>query len=174
MIAYLTLAPVHNVWLVAAIAFWNLVDGAVTGTLLLVVGMHALHLNVASWPGLLVAVGVAAVSAAALGVLVAQISLATRDTLGTIMNVVFFMTLMLSGANLAVQRLPAVLQPIARIWPLSHAIAAARAAVTRPGIPVGLLLGELVVAAVVAIAATSLASYLELRRRRHGVLLQWG
>jgi ABC-type polysaccharide/polyol phosphate export permease len=129
ILPYFAVAPVSRTWLLASMAFFNVIDGILTGLLVIAVGLPAVGASLKSFPLLFCIVIVAALSAAALGLLTSALSLTFRDQVGVGMNVVFFLTLLLSGAEVPTGSLPPGFAQLSAVWPLSHAVAAARVAV---------------------------------------------
>jgi ABC-2 type transport system permease protein len=107
---------------------------------------------------------------AGLGLLFGALGLIMRDAI-TIANVVYYLLLVLCGINFPVSRLPEVVQVASYGLPLTRGVEAARevatgASITQIG---GLLLGELLVGVVYALAGYMLFRWLE-DYARHGGL----
>lgn len=172
LVGYLATAPRPPLWTLSAIALPHVLDGLLTGAALLTGGLLVTRTVPRAPLALLVCVLLAAASAAALGLVTSQLSLLARDGRGVLTNVVYLLTLLLCGANLAPDQLPAPLRPAAEVWPLRHAIDAARQAVEGRWATADLA-AELVVAAVLAAGAALGARRLQTAARRRGTLDGW-
>ncbi|MFL6130873.1 MAG: ABC transporter permease [Mycobacteriales bacterium] len=172
LVGYLAIAPRPSLWTLSAFALPHVLDGLVTSAALLTGGLLVTRTVPGAPVALLVCVLLAAASAAALGLVTSQFSLLARDGRGILTNVVYLLTLLLCGANLDPDRLPALLRPAAEVWPLRHAIGAARHAVDGRW-AVGEMAAELAVAAVLAAVAVLGAHHLQSLARRRGTLDGW-
>jgi ABC-type polysaccharide/polyol phosphate export permease len=174
MLAYLAVTPTRRAWLLGSFGLMNICDGLLTGAVLLVSGLAIVGVAIASWGGVVLALLTTAFSAGAVGLIAGQISLALRDQWGTVMNVAFFLTLLLSGANLPADALPVGLRTLAGVWPMSHGIEAARQAVESPhGFGESLAIEAATGAGLVALALVFVAAT-ESYTRRTGAVHTWG
>jgi ABC-2 type transport system permease protein len=153
-------------------AIVNVIDGIVTvivglGITIVIFGLDLHRTNL-----LLLALCVLLISmtTAGLGLLFGALGLIMRDAI-TIANVVYYLLLVLCGINFPISRLPEVVQVASYGLPLTRGVEAARevatgASITQIG---GLLLGELLVGVVYALAGYMLFRWLE-DYARHGGL----
>jgi ABC-2 type transport system permease protein len=116
--------------LVARMALQGL-DGLVTTGLGLGIGFFFLGLDAShvQWLWLLVALLVTSYGIASLGLLVSVFGLFGMD-LTFVMNFVYTMLLLFCGVNFPVEALPAPLQLVGNLLPLTHGLAAVRAIVS--------------------------------------------
>jgi ABC-2 type transport system permease protein len=150
----------------------NVIDGVVTvivglAIVALLFGLDLQHGNL----GLLaLCVIVISVTTAGMGLMFGSIGLVMRDAI-IIANVVYYLLLIVCGVNFPVSRLPEALQWIAYSLPLTRGIEAAREAATGASLASvsGLLVGEVLVGAVWALAGYALFRGLEAYARRGGL-----
>jgi ABC-2 type transport system permease protein len=81
--------------------------------------------NTDPW-ALLLVITVTTFSTSGLGLLLGSLSLVTRNVM-FINNTAYFVLLVLSGSNIAIDRLPSALQAVSNVLPLTRGIASARA-----------------------------------------------
>ena len=114
---------------------------------------------------------IATFSTAAMGLLLGCLGLITLNIM-FINNLVYFLLLLFSGANVPVSTLPQWMQYISWMLPLTRGIAAARAIVDGAHLAqvAPLLLGELVVGLVYLFAGYALFRFFETEAKRRGTL----
>ena len=116
-------------------------------------------------------VAVSATSCTALGLVTGAIGLRARDVF-FMGNLVVFLLLLLSGANVPLDSLPGWVEHISRVLPLTHGILAARKVVAGAtlGNVAGLVWTELGIGAVYALYGYFLFRFFELQSRRSASL----
>ena len=153
-------------------AFVNVIDGIATVVVGLVItivlfGLDLHHANIAL---LGFCVIVISITTAGLGLMFGSIGLVMRDAI-IIANVIYYLMLIICGINFPVSRLPGVLQAVAYSLPLTRGVEAAREAAAGAALPhvAGLLIGEVAVGVIWALAGYALFRALESWARRGGL-----
>jgi len=150
----------------------NVIDGVVTVIvgLAIVALLFGLDLHHGNLGLLALCVLVISVTTAGMGLMFGSIGLVMRDAI-IIANVVYYLLLIVCGVNFPVSRLPEVLQWVAYSLPLTRGIEAAREAAAGASLASvsGLLVGEVLVGAVWALAGYALFRALEAYARRGGL-----
>ena len=120
---------------------------------------------------LALAVLVAAFSCTGLGLVTAGIGLRVRET-PVLLNIVFGLLLVFTGANVPLDALPGWMETAAQGVPLTHCIEASRrlADGASLGAVSGLIGAELLVGVVYAVAGYGVLRLMELQSRRHATL----
>jgi ABC-2 type transport system permease protein len=110
-------------------------------------------------------------SCTGLGMLIGSIGLRARDVFFA-SNLVYFLMLLVCGVNIPPEELPAALEAISAVVPLTHGIEAAREVVAGAslGDVAGLVLTEAAIGAAYAAAAFGLFRWFELEGRRSAAL----
>lgn len=123
------------------------------------------------WLALTSTVLAVTISTACLGLLLGCIGLITLNVM-FINNLMYFLLLLFSGANVPIDRLPAWMQGVSLIMPLTRGIQAAREVVAGAALAqvAPLLGGELLVGAGYALAGYLLFRFFELEAKRRGTL----
>jgi ABC-2 type transport system permease protein len=160
-----------------AVAFaGRMVPPVVTGTAiagLMLAGctvVFDLDIRAAALPALVGAVLACATAASAFGLMLGAVGLRLRDVV-FLSNLAVYLMLLLCGTNVPVDRLPPPLRVLSEILPVTHGLAAARAAVA--GRPAGGQLGlELAVAGAYLVLALVLLRVFERSSLRHATL-EW-
>jgi ABC-2 type transport system permease protein len=120
---------------------------------------------------LAVATAAAAYSCTGLGLVTAAIGLVVRET-AVLANIVFGLLLILTGANVPLERLPGILPTISEALPFTHAIAAGRR--VADGEPLSAVAGlvgtEVAIGTIYLVAGFALLRALEHLSRRHATL----
>lgn len=136
-------------------------------------GVLVLEVDVtwSSLPLLLLTMGTAAVSCAALGIAHAAIALRVRE-LAVFSNLVFALLLVFCGVNVPLDALPGWMSAIARGLPVTHAVEAGREVVAGAtlGDVAGLLATELGIGAAFLLVGLALLRYYEHVARRQATL----
>jgi ABC-2 type transport system permease protein len=169
---YLVGSPANRLAIFLGRAFFNILDGMLGVVLGFVWGLLlGLDLRSANLPGLALTIAITTVSTCGLGLLLGSVSLTTLNVM-FINNAVFFLLLIFSGANLPFEKMPAWMQMISTGLPLTRGIPAARMLVTGASLADAwpLLVGELAVGAVYALAGFVFFRGFEFRARRQGTL----
>ncbi len=169
-LAYLIGSPANRLVMFLGRAFFNIFDGF--GTVLisfgwaLVLGLDLSHANL---PGLALTIVVVTLSTSGLGLLLGSISLMTVNVM-FVNNFFFLLIWLVSGANVPLERFPGWLQTLSYAFPLTRAIQAARLAAGGSSImEIGaLLVGELAIGAVYALAGFVVFQWFESLARRRG------
>lgn len=106
----------------------HIIDGIFGGIIGLTWGVVLLRLDLSNTDplALLVVIAVTTFSTSGLGLLLGSFSMVTINVM-FINNTAYFGLLVLSGSNIAIERLPRSLQSISRVLPLTRGIAGARA-----------------------------------------------
>jgi ABC-2 type transport system permease protein len=154
-----SLPVIVNGLLVSAFAF--AVGGAIVG----------IDLPASSVPSIALVIAVAASACTGLGLLSASVGFLVRDT-ATLSNIVFGVLLVFSGANVALEDLPAWMSTTAQGMPLTHGIEAVRKLADGAAFAdvAGLVGGEALVGGIYAAAGYALLRCLEWQSRRHATL----
>lgn len=168
-LATLLSSPASRTALFLGRALPTMVNGTIVAFGCLLVGALLLDFTfpVQAIPELAVAILVASLGCAALGMCVGALGLRGRNVT-VIDNMVLVLLLLVSGANVPLDRLPGWLQAIGRGLPLTHAIEAVRELVA--GAPFAdvsdLLLTELAIGIAYAVVGLALLRIFELQSRR--------
>ena len=151
----------------------NVVNGLVVSAFGFLVGLTFLdfRLDASSVPALATVVLVTVFSCTALGMLLGSIGLRARDVFFA-SNLVYFLMLLVCGVNIPLDELPAGLEAIGRVVPLTHGIEAARhvARGASLGDVAGAVWTELAIGGAYAAAGFLLFRVLEVEGRRRASL----
>ncbi len=170
---YLIASPASRALLFFGRATLHVVDGMFDVALAFVFAtlVFGLRLPDSAWPGMLLAVFTASLTAVGLGFFIGAVAYVVLDAV-FLGNFVMFGLLLLTGANVPLGDLPDAVRPLAEALPLTHTIAAARlyaaGADVAAGIP--LLLADVALGLVWAFGGFTLFRFLELQARRRGTL----
>lgn len=170
---YLVGSPANRLVIFMGRALFNILDGMLTVVLAFGWGvlLLGLDLGTANLPGLALTILVTTASTCGLGLMMGSISLMTLNVM-FINNTVFFLLLIFSGANIALEKLPAWMQAVSSGLPLTRGIQSARLLVNGASLAEvwPLLIGELGVGLAYALAGFALFSWFESQARRRGTL----
>jgi ABC-2 type transport system permease protein len=110
-------------------------------------------------------------STSGMGLLLGCLSLVTRNVM-FVNNVVFFLLFLFSGANLRIETLPAWMQAISQIIPLTRGIAAARLVISGSSLSdVAHLIGiETLIGLIYALLGFGMFQWFEIQAKRRGTL----
>jgi ABC-2 type transport system permease protein len=170
---YLFGTPANRLTMFVGRAFIHVIDGMlgviigfIWGVLLL--GLDLSHTNL---PALGLTILVTTFSTSGLGLLMGCLSLITLNVM-FINNAVYFALLILSGANIPVDTLPAWLRLLSQGLPLTRGIAAARALIAGASLSdvAPLLLGELVIGLVYVLLGYRMFRWFEHQAKQRGSL----
>ena len=150
-----------------------IVNGAFVAALSLLLGSLVLDVEV---PGSAIAplalvIVLAPASCTGLGLVLAGIGLRVREQ-AVMLNIVFGLLLVFTGANVPVDELPAWMEATSRLLPFTHAIEAARELVAGGTLDAvsGLLVRELAIGAVYAVLGYAFLRFMERQGRVHATL----
>ncbi len=172
-LAYLMASPANR----AAMFFGRSTIHILEGIVHVIVGfawammVFGLDLPASSWGGVFISIVVGTVAVSGLGLLLGGISYLVLDA-GLFANAATFILLFLSGANIPLEELPAELRAVSYALPLTRSIEAARAFVAGGSFieNSSLLLADLALGIVYALAGLALFSWLETQARHRGTL----
>jgi ABC-2 type transport system permease protein len=170
---YLFGTPANRLVMFVGRSIIHVLDGVLGVVLALVWGVLLLGLDLSqtNLPALGLTILVTAFSTAGLGLLMGCISLTVVEVF-FINNLVFFLLLVLSGANVPLEALPGWVQAASWFMPLTRAIAAARSLIAGAGWGEvgGLLAGEAAVGVFYLLLGYSLFWWFEFQAKRRGTL----
>lgn len=170
---YLIGSPANRVIVFVGRALFNMLDGMFTvmwgfmwGVILL-----GLDLSEANLPGLALTILITAASTCGLGLTMGSLSLRALNVM-FINNTMYFLLLILSGANIPLNKLPAWMQAIGYGLPLTRGIRSARLLVNGASLSEvwQLLMGELAVGLTYALIGFVLFRWFEFQARQRGTL----
>ena len=172
-LGYIFGTPANRLVVFMGRAFMNIMDGALGVVIAFTWGvlLMGLDLSNANLSALALVIVVTTISTCGLGLLMGCLALITVNVM-FINNFVYFILLILSGANVPVAELPAWIQAISYALPLTRGIAAARLLVEGAGLSqvTPLLLGELGVGLVYFFVGYVLFAVFEITAKRRGTL----
>ena len=170
---YLFGTPANRMLIFLGRAFMNIMDGALGVVIAFVwgvtlMGLNLSHTNVAA---LALTIVITTVSTCGLGLLLGSLALVTVNVM-FINNLVYFLLLIFSGANVPLQAMPAWIRAISSVMPLTRGIAAARLLVGGASMTevAPLLWGEFGIAVLYSLLGYLLFSVFELEAKRRGTL----
>jgi ABC-2 type transport system permease protein len=170
---YLFGTPANRLVMFVGRSIIHVFDGMLGVVVALVWGVLLLNLDLShtNLLGLGLTILVTAFSTAGMGLLMGCISLTVVEVF-FINNLVFFILLVVSGANVPLESLPGWVQAVSWFMPLTRGIAAARSLVAGAGLGqvAGLLTGELVVGLFYLLLGYSLFWWFEFQAKRRGTL----
>ena len=170
---YLIGSPANRVALFFGRAAVHVAESAVFvvvgfGWAILVFG---LDLPLSTWPGILLTIAVGTLAVSGLGLLLGAVAYVFLDS-GVLGNIMIFVILLVSGANIPLSELPPALAFLGEALPLTRSIEAARALAAGGEITASLplLLKDLAVGLGYAFVGFFLFSWIEVMARRRGTL----
>lgn len=170
---YLVGSPANRLAIFLGRALFNILDGMLAVVLGFMWGvlLLGLDLSAANLPGLVLTILITTASTCGLGLLMGSISLVALHVM-FVNNTVYFLLLLFSGANIALDKLPAWMQAVSSGLPLSRGIQSARLLVTGASLAEvwPLLAGELAVGLAYALVGFALFSWFESQARQRGTL----
>lgn len=170
---YLFGTPANRLVMFVGRAFIHVIDGMLGVIIAFMWGVLLLGLDLSSTnlPALGLAILVTTFSTSGLGLLMGCMSLITLNVM-FINNAVYFALLIFSGANVALASLPAWMQAISSLLPLTRGIAAARAIIAGGGLAevAPLLAGEFLIGAIYVLLGYTLFRWFEFQAKRRGSL----
>jgi ABC-2 type transport system permease protein len=170
---YLFGTPANRLTLFVGRSLIHIFDGMLGVLIGLTWGVLLLNLDLSqtNLPSLLLVILLTSFSTAGLGLALGSLSLVTRNVM-FVNNTAFFGLIILSGANIAVEKFPLIIQKISYALPLTRGISSARAIVA--GTPLSTLypvLGtELAIGILYAVLGYFLFSVFEYQAKKRGTL----
>lgn len=170
---YLFGTPANRFFLFFGRAFMHVINGAFSVVISFIWGVLLLGLDLsqANLPALGATILATAFSCCCLGLLFGSVALMTRNVM-FVNNTVFFAMLFFSGANIAIETLPAWMRTISYALPLTRGIAAARQIVAGANLrEVGsLLVGEVGFGVIYISIGFVMFRWFEYQAKRRGTL----
>jgi ABC-2 type transport system permease protein len=170
---YLFGTPANRFFLFFGRAFMHVLNGAFSVVISFIWGVLLLGLDLsqANLPVLAAVILSTAFSCCCLGLLFGSVALMTRNVM-FVNNTVFFAMLFFSGANIAIETLPAWMKTISYALPLTRGIAAARLIVDGAGWQQvsGLLSGEILFGLIYISIGFVMFRWFEFQAKRRGTL----
>ncbi len=172
-LGYILGTPANRFVMFMGRAFMNILDGAF-GVLIAFfwgVTLMGLDLSHTSIPALALTIFITTISTCGLGMLMGCLALITVNVM-FVNNFVYFLLLIFSGANIRLDQVPAWVQTVSTILPLTRGIAAARLLVQGASLRevAPLLIGELVVGLVYSLLGYLLFAVFEVEAKKRGTL----
>jgi len=165
--------PANRITLFFGRAFMHILNGALGVIIAFFWGavLLGLDLSYTNLPGLGLTILITTFSTCALGLLMGCLALITANVM-FVNNTVYFLLLIFSGANLAIDKLPAWMQFISNIIPLTRGIAASRLLVAGQGMDAvsSLLAQEFGIGLAYGIVGYILFAAFEVLAKRRGTL----
>jgi ABC-2 type transport system permease protein len=172
-LGYIFGTPANRLVVFMGRAFMNIMDGAFGVVIAFAWGviLMGLDLSKTSIPALTITIFITTVSTCGLGLLLGCVALITVNVL-FVNNFVYFLLLIFSGANVPLAELPAWIQSISYMLPLTRGIIAAREIVGGAGLMdvAPLLLGEFGVGLAYFFMGYILFAVFEVVAKRRGTL----
>lgn len=172
-LGYILGTPANRLVVFMGRAFMNILDGALGVVIAFFWGVTLMGLDLSntSIPALALTILVTTMSTCGLGLLMGCLSLITVNVM-FVNNFVYFLMLIFSGANLPLDQMPAWVQTISSVVPLTRGIAAARLLVQGASLAevLPLLLVELAVGLTYAVLGYLLFAVFEVEAKRRGTL----
>jgi ABC-2 type transport system permease protein len=170
---YLFGTPANRLMIFLGRAFMNILDGALGVVIAFLWGVVLLGLDLshANLGGLALTILITTISTCGLGLLLGSLALITVNVM-FINNFVYFLLLIFSGANVPIAQLPAWMQAISSILPLTRGIAAGRLLVSGTALSsvAPLLWGELGIGLAYGLLGYLLFTAFEVEAKRRGTL----
>lgn len=170
---YLFGTPANRLAIFVGRALVHVIDGMLGVVMGLLWGVLLLGLDLSHTDPLALGLTIliATISTSGLGLLMGCLSLITRNIM-FVNNLVYFLLLIFSGANVEVAMLPRWMQAASQLLPLTRGISAARQIIAGASLAkvTPLLTGELIVGAVYVTLGYVLFRWFELQAKRRGTL----
>jgi len=170
---YLFGTPANRFFLFVGRAFMHVIDGMLGVVVGLMWGVLLLNLSLSQTdlPALALTILITTISCSGMGLLMGCIGLITTNVM-FVNNSVYFLLLIFSGANIPLDRLPALFRILAQGLPLTRGIASARALIAGSSLEsvAPLLLGELAVGLAYGLAGFWLFRWFETKAKQKGSL----
>ncbi len=170
---YLFGTPANRLMIFVGRAFMNIIDGALGVVIAFVWGVVLLGLDLShtNLGALALTILITTISTCGLGLLMGSLALITVNVM-FVNNFVYFLLLIFSGANVPIQQLPAWMQAISSILPLTRGIAVGRSLVGGASLESVIpgLLGELGIGLIYGLLGYFLFTAFEIEAKRRGTL----
>lgn len=170
---YIVASPANRVALFFGRAAFHLVDGLLDVVIAFgyAAWLFGLDLSRANWIGLALAILAATFGASAIGLLLGASAYLILDA-AFLSNTAMFALLLLTGANIPLEDLPAWLLPLSWALPLTRSVEAGRAYAAGAELGVALpgVAGDVLVGMAWALAGLFLFQWIESQARRRGTL----
>jgi ABC-2 type transport system permease protein len=170
---YLFGTPANRIITFFGRAFMHVIDGMLGVVIALVWGVLLFHLDLShtNLSALALTILITTISTCALGLLLGCMSLITVNVM-FINNFVYFALLIFSGANVPIEKFPAIMQSISWALPLTRGIAAARLLVGGAAMSQvsSLLWSELGIGLLYGLLGYFLFAWFEVQAKRRGTL----
>ncbi|HET6845535.1 MAG TPA: ABC transporter permease [Anaerolineales bacterium] len=170
---YLFGTPANRMLIFMGRAFMNIIDGSIGVVIafiwgVVLMGLDLSHTNIAA---LALTIMITTISTCGLGLLLGSLALVTVNVM-FINNLVYFLLLVFSGANLPMQQMPIWIQAISSALPLTRGIAAARLLVGGATLAEAapLLWGELAIGVAYSLVGYVMFTVFEIEAKRRGTL----
>lgn len=172
-LGYLFGTPANRMFLFLGRAFFHILDGMLGVIVAFIWGVVLLGLDLsnANLFGLALTILITTVSTSGLGLLMGCLSLITRNIM-FVNNTVYFLLLLLSGANIPLEVLPEGLRIVSFALPLSRGIQAARTLISGGTLFAvsKMLIGEMLVGMLYMCVGYLLFRWFEIQAKRMGSL----
>jgi len=170
---YLFGTPANRMLIFVGRAFMNIMDGALGVVIAFTWGVLLMGLDLSNtnlW-ALALTILITTLSTCGLGLMLGSLALVTVNVM-FINNLVYFLLLLFSGANVALATLPGWVQAISSALPLTRGIAAARLLVGGASLAEAapLLWGELGIGVLYSLMGYALFTIFEIEAKRRGTL----
>ncbi len=170
---YLFGAPANRFFLFFGRAFMHVIDGAIGVGIAFLWGVVLLGLDLShtDLPAIVLTILVTTFSTCALGLLMGCLSLITANVM-FVNNTVYFLLLIFSGANIAIDKLAPWMQFLSNILPLTRGIAASRELVAGAGLDAvaPLLIQEIGIGLIYGLLGYFMFAGFEVVAKRRGTL----
>lgn len=170
---YLFGTPSNRFFIFFGRAFMHIIDGAIGVVIALVWGvlLMGLDLSRTDLPALALTVVITTFSTCGLGLLMGCLSLLTANVM-FVNNFVYFSLLVFSGANIEISSLPAWMQVVSNVLPLTRGIASARALAggSSLGNVAPMLVSEVGIGIAYGLLGYFLFAWFEMQAKRRGTL----
>jgi ABC-2 type transport system permease protein len=170
---YLFGTPANRMLIFLGRAFMNIIDGAIGVVIafvwgVILMGLDLSHTNLAA---LALVILITTISTCGFGLLLGSLALITVNVM-FINNLVYFLLLIFSGANVPLQALPAWMQAISSALPLTRGISAARLLVGGASLAEAapLIWGELAIGVAYSLVGYLMFTVFEIEAKRRGTL----
>src|SRR5215213_9046967 len=174
-LGYILGTPANRLVVFMGRAFMNILDGALGVVIaffwgVILMGLDLSHTSIPAL-ALTILITTTTISTCGLGLLMGCLSLITVNVM-FVNNFVYFLLLIFSGANIRLNELPAWVQALSSVLPLTRGISAARLLVQGASLVevMPLLLGELAVGLVYALLGYLLFAVFEVEAKKRGTL----
>ena len=172
-LVYLFGTPANRMMMFFGRAFMHIIDGTIGVVIAFTWGVVLLGLDLShtNLPALGLTILVTTLSTCGLGLMMGCLSLLTANVM-FVNNSVYFLLLILSGANVDLHILPTWMQAISNVLPLTRGIASARALIAGAGLQevLPLLVQELGIGLAYGLLGYFLFKWVEVSAKRRGTL----